>query len=121
MEPDRLEHLYSVLFDERQESWYFTSPHSRRIPLTRATLHHLVSLYNDIHRGAPMSLVERRAVEQLGAERTELQETIHSLYDYIDATCATPSAAPVTMLGSWINATKRLIARSFRRPPQPMP
>ena len=121
MESDQSEHLYAILFDERQESWYVTSGSSRRIPLTRETLQHLVSLYNEIHRGAPLTLIGRRAMEELGNERGELQETIRSLYDYIDAEaeaeaeaqdCRLPvGAAPLTAWGRVGHWLQGLISR----------
>ena len=93
MESDQSEHLYAVLFDERQESWYIKLDDSHRFPLSRVSLQHLVSLYNDIHRGGQLTLINRRAMEELGTERTELHETIRSLYDYIDAEAESRSAA----------------------------
>ncbi|MCK4304624.1 MAG: hypothetical protein KAY24_10345 [Candidatus Eisenbacteria sp.] len=93
MESDQSEHLYTILFDERQESWYIRLDDSHRFPLSRVSLQHLVSLYNDIHRGGQLTLIDRRAMEELGKERTELHETIHSLYDYIDTEAESRSAA----------------------------
>ncbi len=85
MEPNQSEHVYTVLFDEQREGWFVRSGSSGRIPLSRVSLGHLISLYNDIHHGAPLTLIERRAMEKLGQERRDLQETVRSLYDYIDA------------------------------------
>ena len=65
MESEQSEHLYTVLFDERQESWYVTSGSSARICLSRVSLQHLVSLYNDIHRGAQLTLIDRKSMEFL--------------------------------------------------------
>jgi len=84
MHEDRLPELYTVQFDEQRESWILAVGPDDRIPLERATLTQLVSLYNDIHRGKPLTLIERDLVHELGRERLDLQETVRSLYDYID-------------------------------------
>ncbi|MBM3316814.1 MAG: hypothetical protein FJY75_03075 [Candidatus Eisenbacteria bacterium] len=76
--------LQRVGFDQRSESWYLALPASRRLPLDRATLARLVSLYNEIHRGNPLTLVERRILRALGRERDDLRDTVRSLYAYID-------------------------------------
>jgi hypothetical protein len=96
MESNRSEHLYSVLFDERQETWFVKAEGPGHLPLARSALQDLVSLYNEIHRGAPLALIERRAMEELGAERTELRETIRSLYDYIDTETDPMPVLPAT-------------------------
>lgn len=106
MEPNQSEHIYSVLFDERQESWYVSPGSERRIALSRVSLQHLISLYNDIHRGAPLTLIDQRAMEELGAERRELHDTVRSLYDYIDAEAQHEESlpAPLAILLRWRDA-----------------
>jgi hypothetical protein len=84
MEPNQSEHLYTVRFDERQEAW-FVHTDAGRIPLTRTLLQHLVSLYNSIHRGDSLTLIERRALEELGRERQDFADGARSLRDQIDA------------------------------------
>ncbi len=84
MERDQSNHLYAVLFDERSETWMVHTGSARSIPLSRESLQHLVSLYNDIHRGAALTLIDRRALQELGAERRALQDKVRSLYTYID-------------------------------------
>ncbi|MCK4412888.1 MAG: hypothetical protein KAY32_05035 [Candidatus Eisenbacteria sp.] len=87
---DRSQHTYPVGFDERRESWFVTAPADQQIPLDRSTLARLIALYNEIHRGDPLSLIERRVLYELGRERSDLQETIRSLYDFIDTEVETP-------------------------------
>ena len=88
---ERPQPTYAVCFDERRESWFVTAPANQQIPLDRSTLAHLIALYNDIHRGNPLSLIERRALYELGRERSDLQATVRSLYDYIDTEVAAPT------------------------------
>jgi hypothetical protein len=83
MQPDRLEHSYSVLFDERQESWYVAHDTARRIPLSRGSLERLVSLYNNIHRGAPLTLLDRRTIEELCARCPDPRATTRSYGDRV--------------------------------------
>lgn len=85
MTHDRSSGLYPIEYDECQEAWYVTLPEEApRLPLDRATLDRLVAGYNEIHRGAALTLMERRAMVELGQERRELQATVRSLYDRMD-------------------------------------
>ncbi len=84
MEPNKSEHLCTVRFDEELETW-FVHTGSGRIPLSRVLLQHLVTLYNDIHRGSALTLVDRRAFERLDLERRELADEVPSLADHIAA------------------------------------
>ena len=85
MDPEKISQPQNILFDERQECWYITTDDSKRIPLSRDSIHHMVSLFNEIHHGNPLTLMDNKAVEELGSERRELHETIWNLYDFIDA------------------------------------
>ncbi|MFH1145013.1 MAG: hypothetical protein V1774_10760 [Candidatus Eisenbacteria bacterium] len=76
---------YSAFLDERTETWHVRVDARGNIPLDRASLSHLVSLYNQIHRGNPLTLIERRTLHELGRERNSLHETVRNLYDFIDA------------------------------------
>ena len=114
------EQLYEVAFDERQERWYVAQRSDRRIQLSRASLQQLVSLYNRIHRGNPLTLIERRALEQLSEERRELHHTVRELYDYIDAEAAAEDGAPAPLVnlpppGSWWQRTRFQVERFLWR------
>ncbi len=121
MTPDPSEDLYTVLFDERAESWYVSTGTSARVPLSRSSLQVLVSLYNEIHRGSQLTLIERRAMEELGEERRELHDTIRSLYDHLDASAAScevpfadrPGDAPTGAPSHWLGAIVRFLRRSW--------
>jgi hypothetical protein len=39
--------------------------------LTRQSLHHLVQMYNEIHQGRPLVLLERAALERIEEARAE--------------------------------------------------
>ena len=84
MEPDKSEHLGTLRFDEELETWFLHTG-SGRIPLSRVLLQHLVSLYNDIHRGSALTLVDRRALEELDRERRDLARDLPSLRDQIES------------------------------------
>jgi len=75
----------SACLDEASETWYIRLGSRQRLSLERATLTGLVSLYNRIHRGDPLTLIERRTLHELGRERNSLHETVRHLYDFIDS------------------------------------
>ena len=110
MTDNRSSGLYPIEYDECQEAWYVTLPEEApRIPLDRATLDQLVAGYNEIHRGAALTLMERRAMLELGQERRELELTVRSLYDRMDA----PEDAPPEPGGRSARSLTRLLG-SFR-------
>lgn len=112
---DRTSGLYPIEYDECQEAWYVIVPEETpRIPLDRATLDRLVACYNEIHRGAALTLMERRAMLELGQERRELTATVRSLYDRMDGLEDAAPAAPCRAGGSFA----RLLASLRRRTPR---
>ena len=111
MADDRSSGLYPIEYDECQEAWYVALPENApRIPLDHATLDRLVACYNEIHRGAALTLMERRAMLELGQERLELEATVRSLYDRMDGRESAAPAAP--------GRFARLLARLRRRTPR---
>ncbi len=52
-------------YDERTETWFVRSSESQRLMLTRHSLAHLVAMYNSVHTGRPIALVEERELRQL--------------------------------------------------------
>lgn len=119
MEPNQSEALYSLLYNEREECWYVTAADTRRVQLSKASLQQLVSMYNQIYRGNPLTLIPRRAMEELGEERRELHETVRHLYDYID-TETTPGDDAASLLdlsaqSSWWRRLCSLLARPWSR------
>jgi hypothetical protein len=113
--------LHRVRYDERSEGWFVDLPADARLQLDRATLAHLVSLYNEIHRGNPLTLIERQVMLAVGREREEPQATVRSLYDFIDdqAEGSPPGAdswaqAPPTRAG-FLDRVRAALARGFER------
>ena len=91
MPDDRPQGLYPIGYDERQEAWFVAVAEGASLPLDRPTLTRLVECYNEIHRGAALTLMERRDLFELGRERSALEETVHSLYDCLDAEGVSPA------------------------------
>jgi hypothetical protein len=60
-------------YDERTETWFVRSADSQKLMLTRQSLAHLVDMYNSVHTGRPIVLVEERELRRLLAagRRTE--------------------------------------------------
>jgi hypothetical protein len=115
MADDRSSGLYPIEYDECQEAWYVTLPEEApRIPLDRATLDHLVTCYNEIHRGTALTLMERRAMLELGQERRELEAAVRSLYDRMDG----PEEAALAAPGRFGGGFARLMAWLRRRTPR---
>jgi hypothetical protein len=52
-------------YDERTETWFVRSEESQRLMLTRQSLAHLVEMYNSVHTGRPIVLVEERDLRRL--------------------------------------------------------
>jgi hypothetical protein len=110
--------LHRIRYDERSEGWYLGLPAGSRLQLDRATLAHLVSLYNEIHRGNPLTLIERQVMLALGRERDGLQSTVRSLYDFIDAESESPTtgvAARARRVRAGAGLLDRLRAALLRR------
>jgi len=113
MEPNKSEHLYTVHFDEQQEAWYVQT-HSGHLPLSRVLLQQLVNLYNNIHRGAALTLIDRRAMEELGRERLALADPAPSLHAAIAAERRRAAAEPSAAQGGVIHPYRRAL-RLLRR------
>jgi hypothetical protein len=109
MPDERPQGLYPIGYDERQEAWFVAVTDGASLPLDRPTLTRLVECYNEIHRGAALTLMERRALVELGQERCALQETVHSLYDSLDAEGAPPPPPQArwwTRIARWMERTR---------------
>jgi hypothetical protein len=85
MENDSPRHLDLLEFDEQTETWYVDTRETRRVALTRSTLEGLVELFNSIHRGNPLVLSNRKAIDRLEENNRRLSETIRDLYLRIDS------------------------------------
>ena len=52
-------------YDERTETWFVRSADSQKLMLTRQSLARLVEMYNSVHTGRPIVLVEERELRRL--------------------------------------------------------
>ena len=69
-----------VGYDERTETWYLRARESQRLMLTRQSLNHLVTMYNGIHQGRPLVLLDRVDFDRLEEARREQAELLASLH-----------------------------------------
>jgi hypothetical protein len=52
-------------YDERTETWFVRSVDSQKVMLTRQSLARLVEMYNSVHTGRSIVLVEERELRRL--------------------------------------------------------
>jgi hypothetical protein len=84
MESEGANRLGVLSFDERTETWYVQPPESQRLMLTRQSLARLVQMYNSIHRGRALVLLERSELQRLEEARRRHSETIRDLHLALD-------------------------------------
>lgn len=68
-----------VGYDEKTETWFLRARESQRLMLTRPSLQRLVQMYNGIHQGRPLVLVERKELDRLEEAGREQAEQVHEL------------------------------------------
>jgi hypothetical protein len=61
-------------YDERTETWFVRSADSQKLMLTRQSLARLVEMYNSVHTGRPIVLVEEREIRRLLAAGNHAEE-----------------------------------------------
>jgi len=66
-------------YDERTETWFVRSRDAQRLMLTRRSLARLVEMYNSVHTGRPLSLVERKELESLEVAQLRQAEFLRQL------------------------------------------
>jgi hypothetical protein len=79
-------------FDWRTESWYVELPPGEPLRLDRPTLRHLVELYNRIHHGDPLYLLDHRHLRQIQDQQLRLTRTVRDLYAFMERHKANPRA-----------------------------
>jgi hypothetical protein len=84
MENEDLPRVADVEFDERKETWYVDLRGQSRVELTRPALGNLVHLYNRIHRGDPLHLLDESRLHQIHHYNQRLSRTVRDLYLVID-------------------------------------
>jgi hypothetical protein len=95
-------------YDERTETWFVRSPESQRLMLTRLSLTHLVEMYNSVHTGRRILLVEERELRQLQEAALQAEEARAIISEVLDR-------RPTGLLA---RMAARLVAR-FKAPPDP--
>lgn len=94
-------------YDEKTETWYIQSREGRPLQLTRQSLTRLVQLYNSIHKGSALVLLEQREVRRLEETRQRHSETLRDLYLFLDRK---ERRRPFRLLRRFLGATARLFA-----------
>ncbi len=84
MDNEETHRLGVVGYDEESETWYVQSPESHRLMLTRRSLGRLVQLYNTIHKGNALVLIEQREVRRLEEARQRHSEALRDLYLFLE-------------------------------------
>lgn len=98
-------------YDERTETWYLQTRDARPLQLTRHSLQRLVQLYNSVHKGGALELIEKRELRRLEESRQRHSETLRDLYLFLDRQ---ERRRPWRMLQRSFRALLR-IARAFLR------
>jgi hypothetical protein len=75
-DPPRLDLL---AYDEKSETWYVQTCSSQRLMLTRKSLARLVQMYNSIHKGNPLVLLDQREVRRFEEVRRRHSEALRDL------------------------------------------
>ncbi len=67
-------------YDEQTETWFIDTKESGRLVLSRPSLERLVGLYNRIHKGRPLQLMEQREMRRIEESRKRHSETLRDLH-----------------------------------------
>jgi hypothetical protein len=84
MEFEETRRLGALGYDEKSETWFLQSKESQRLVLTRQSLAHLVQLYNSVHKGKRLALVdhaELRKLEETGRRQAEALRDLRLLLE----------------------------------------
>lgn len=84
MDFEETRRLDFVGYDEKTETWYIQSRDSRPLLLTRQSLVRLVQLYNSIHKGSSLVLMEQRELRRMEEARQRHSEILRDLYLFMD-------------------------------------
>lgn len=68
-------------YDEKTETWFVHAKESSgRLILTRQSLARLVELYNRIHKGRPLQLIEQRELRRIEESRKRHSEALRDIH-----------------------------------------
>lgn len=84
MEFEDLQRLDMLGFDERTETWFVRPRDSHRLMLTRRSLARLIQMYNSIHSGNTLALMERRELERMDESRRRQAAELRDLRLRVD-------------------------------------
>jgi len=108
MEFEDLKRLDMLGFDERTETWFVRSRESHRLMLTRRSLARLVQMYNSIHSGNTLALMERRDLERMEESRRRQCADLRDLRLQLDrAKRRRPMALLARIRGAWSGLKSR--------------
>lgn len=110
MDFEETRRLDLIGYDEKTETWYLQSRDSRPLQLTRPSLQRLVQLYNSIHKGNTLVLLEQREVRRLEETRQRHSAVLRDLYLFLDRK---ERRRPLRLVQRFIGATLRLISGLF--------
>jgi len=71
-------------YDEKTETWYIQAREPGRLVLSQQSLNRLVHLYNSIHKGNPLVLLEQREVRRLEEHRHRSSVVLRDLNLLLD-------------------------------------
>jgi hypothetical protein len=91
-------------YDEKTETWYVQSPDSHRLVLTRHSLARLVQMYNSIHKGNALVLLEQRELRRLEETRQRHSEALRDLYLFLERR---NRRHPLALIRSWCSRLSR--------------
>ena len=101
-------------YDERTETWFVRSADSQKLMLTRQSLARLVEMYNSVHTGRPIVLVEERELRRLLAVGRHAEEARA-------AAAATEHRRPVDLLTRLVAQLLTGLAGAVASPRGPRP
>jgi hypothetical protein len=101
-------------YDERTETWFVRSADSQKLMLTRQSLAHLVDMYNSVHTGRPIVLVEERELRRLLEAGHRVEETrAHA--------AAATHRRPAGLLPRFVARLRTSLAAAIAPPRHPRP
>jgi hypothetical protein len=108
MDSEDTRRLELLGYDEKSETWYIQARESGRLILSRQSLSRLVQMYNSIHKGSPLVLLEQRELRRMEETRQRHSEILRDLHLFLDRR---ERRRPLRLL-------RRIFSRLFgRRPP----
>jgi hypothetical protein len=99
MDFEETHRLGMIGYDEKTETWYVQSTDSHRLMLTRHSLARLVQMYNSIHKGSALVLLEQRELRRLEETRRRHSEALRDLYLFLERR---NRRGPLSRIRAWI-------------------